>query len=203
MHPDNLDCITAAGIDCCVLANNHVLDWSIPGLEQTLDSLAGTGVSAAGAGRDAAAAEAPALIDTKNGSRVVVVALGSPSSGIPDKWAAGSRRPGVAMAPSLSSAQVDAVAERVAAVARTGDIVVVSIHWGPNWGYHVPFSHRRFARALIDRAGVHVIHGHSSHHSLGIEVYRNRPILYGCGDLINDYEGIRGYEQYRPDLGLL
>jgi poly-gamma-glutamate synthesis protein (capsule biosynthesis protein) len=95
------------------------------------------------------------------------------------------------MAPALSSAQVDVVAERVAAVVRTGDIVVVSIHWGPNWGYHVPSSHRRFARALIDRAGVHVIHGHSSHHPLGIEVYRNRPILYGCGDLINDYEGIR------------
>ncbi len=37
MHLDNLDCITAAGIDCCVLANNHILDWSVPGLEQTLD----------------------------------------------------------------------------------------------------------------------------------------------------------------------
>ncbi|MCP4204321.1 MAG: CapA family protein, partial [bacterium] len=27
MHPDNVACLTAAGIDCCVLANNHVLDW--------------------------------------------------------------------------------------------------------------------------------------------------------------------------------
>ena len=28
MNPDNLPCLTAAGIDCCVLANNHVLDWA-------------------------------------------------------------------------------------------------------------------------------------------------------------------------------
>jgi poly-gamma-glutamate synthesis protein (capsule biosynthesis protein) len=37
----------------------------------------------------------------------------------------------------------------------------------------------------------------------GIEVYRGRPILYGCGDFLDDYEGIRGYEEFRGDLGLL
>ncbi|MFC7562969.1 hypothetical protein ACFQU9_06830 [Actinomadura namibiensis] len=25
-------------------------------------------------------------------------------------------------------------------------------------------------------------------------------MLYGCGDLIDDYEGITGYEEYRDDL---
>lgn len=53
---------------------------------------------------------------------------------------------------------------------------------------------------LIDRANISVIHGHSSHHPKAIEVYRNRPILYGCGDFLNDYEGIEGYEEYRGDL---
>jgi poly-gamma-glutamate synthesis protein (capsule biosynthesis protein) len=66
----------------------------------------------------------------------------------------------------------------------------------------VPAEHRRFAHGLID-AGVDVIHGHSSHHPLAIEVYRERPVLYGCGDLLNDYEGIAGHERFRGDLGLL
>ena len=39
MHPDNLPCLTAAGIDCCVLANNHVLDWGYAGLDETLATL--------------------------------------------------------------------------------------------------------------------------------------------------------------------
>jgi poly-gamma-glutamate synthesis protein (capsule biosynthesis protein) len=48
-----------------------------------------------------------------------------------------------------------------------------------------------------------VVHGHSSHHPKAIELYRGRAILYGCGDLINDYEGIGGYESYRPGLAAL
>lgn len=39
MHPDSTPCLTAAGIDCCVLANNHVLDWGYPGLEETIEVL--------------------------------------------------------------------------------------------------------------------------------------------------------------------
>ena len=46
------------------------------------------------------------------------------------------------------------------------------------------------------------MHGHSSHHRLGSEVYRDKPVLYGCGDFLNDYEGIAGYEEYRGDLAL-
>jgi poly-gamma-glutamate synthesis protein (capsule biosynthesis protein) len=79
---------------------------------------------------------------------------------------------------------------------------VVSIHWGSNWGYQVPASHVQFAHALID-GGVDLVYGHSSHHIRPVEVYRNRLILYGCGDFINDYEGIPGYEAYRGDLSVM
>ena len=46
------------------------------------------------------------------------------------------------------------------------------------------------------------MHGHSSHHAKGIEVYRGKPIIYGCGDFLNDYEGISGHRNYRGDLSL-
>jgi poly-gamma-glutamate synthesis protein (capsule biosynthesis protein) len=82
-------------------------------------------------------------------------------------------------------------------------VVVASVHWGGNWGYAVPADHRRFARHLVDRAGVDLVHGHSSHHPRPLEVYEDRLILYGCGDFLNDYEGIRLYERYRGDLVLM
>lgn len=63
-------------------------------------------------------------------------------------------------------------------------------------------SRRDFLK-LIDQAGVDIVHGHSSHHVKGIEVYRDRPIIYGCGDFLTDYEGIEGHESYRDDLGLM
>ena len=104
--------------------------------------------------------------------------------------------------PSLSPATADALIARTQAARQRGDIVAVSIHWGPNWGYQVPGDQVRFARRLID-GGVDLIHGHSSHHPRPIEVYRGKLVLYGCGDCIDDYEGITGYENYRDDLRLL
>jgi poly-gamma-glutamate capsule biosynthesis protein CapA/YwtB (metallophosphatase superfamily) len=203
MHPDNIPCLTAADIDCCVLANNHVLDWGYPGLDETLDSLARAGLRMAGAGSNQAAAQAPAALLLTDGGRVLVFACGVHSSGIPGAWAATANRAGVNLLTDLSDTTVSRIADSVRADKRPGDLVVVSIHWGGNWGYTVPASHTRFARALIDKAGVDLVHGHSSHHPIGIEVYRGKPILYGCGDLIDDYEGIGGYAQFRSDLTLL
>ncbi|MDZ7676920.1 MAG: CapA family protein [Acidimicrobiales bacterium] len=203
MHPANVDVLSAAGIDVAVLANNHVLDWSVPGLEQTLDTLRAAGVATVGAGRNRDEAWMPAVVDRPSGSRTLVVAAGTTSSGIPPEWEAGHGRPGVAMLADLSETQVERIAGLVRESARPGDVVVASLHWGGNWGHRIPPEHRRFAHALIERAGVHVVHGHSSHHPLGIEVHRGRLILYGCGDLLTDYEGIGGHGEYRGDLGAL
>lgn len=203
MHPANVECLTVAGIDVAVLANNHVLDWSVPGLDQTLDTLQTAGITSVGAGRSTEEAWAPAIVDTRSGSRVVVLAAGCTTSGIPREWAASGRCPGVARLPDLSQNTVERIAATVRSFARSRDVVVVSLHWGENWGYDIPQTHRWFGHQLIDRAGVHVVHGHSSHHPLGIEVHRGRLIVYGCGDLLTDYEGIHSHEQFRGDLGAL
>ena len=200
MHPDNVGCLRAAGIDCCVLANNHVLDWGYDGLRSTLATLHGAGMRAAGAGTTLAAAAAPAIIDAAAGSRVLVFAMGMASAGVMEDWAATRDRPGVNFLRELSQDAVRAIARRVGGLKRVGDVVVASIHWGSNWGYGIERAQREFAHRLIDEARVDVVHGHSSHHPIGIEINGRRLVLYGCGDFINDYEGIRGYEVFRPDL---
>jgi poly-gamma-glutamate capsule biosynthesis protein CapA/YwtB (metallophosphatase superfamily) len=202
MHPGNLPCLTAANIDCCVLANNHVLDWGHAGLAETLATLRHANLLTAGAGRDQAEAVAPAVLPTARG-RVLVFSLGAESSGIPPDWAATATRSGVNLLPDFSAATLRQIAAQVRAVKRSGDVVVASLHWGGNWGYTVPTAHREFARGLVDQCGVDVVHGHSSHHPMGIEVYQGHPILYGCGDFLNDYEGIGGHEAYRGDLSLM
>jgi poly-gamma-glutamate capsule biosynthesis protein CapA/YwtB (metallophosphatase superfamily) len=203
MHPDNMPCIRAAGIDACVLANNHVIDWGYDGLGETLATLAAAGIRSAGAGADIESAGAPLLFDLGSGRRVILLALAHTSSGVPAQWRAAPARAGVYLIDALSDRAVNEVAERVRAVKQRGDLVVVSVHWGGNWGYDIPRGQQRFAHGLIDHAAVDVVHGHSSHHPRGIEVYHERPILYGCGDFLNDYEGIRGHEGFRGDLVLM
>ena len=122
---------------------------------------------------------------------------------MPWDWEARADAPGVALLPDLGERGAAWAAEQISSFKRPHDIVVASIHWGSNWGYEIPDDQRRFAHALIDRAGISILHGHSSHHARAIEVYRNRLILYGCGDFLNDYEGIEGYEEFRGDLALM
>lgn len=203
MHPANVPCLTAARIDCCALANNHVLDWGYAGLAETLETLHRAGVKTAGAGRNREEAEAAAVLEVAGKGRVLVIACGSTTSGIPVSWGASGERPGVNLIGGLSESAASRIGEQAAAIRRPNDILVVSIHWGGNWGYEVPREEREFAHRLIDIAGVDIVHGHSSHHAKGIEVYRERLILYGCGDFLNDYEGIGGYESFRADLGLI
>jgi poly-gamma-glutamate capsule biosynthesis protein CapA/YwtB (metallophosphatase superfamily) len=202
MNPANLPCLAAIRPDVCALANNHVLDFGHAGLAETLDALAGAGLPAAGAGRDAAGARRPAVVPLPAGGRAVIYSCGTASSGIPAGWAATAGRPGVYFLPGLGDAAADRLTARARAARQPGDITVVSIHWGSNWGYEVDEDQARFARRLID-GGVDLIHGHSSHHPRPVEVYRGKLILHGCGDCVDDYEGIGGYERYRDDLRLL
>jgi poly-gamma-glutamate synthesis protein (capsule biosynthesis protein) len=203
MHPKNVPCLTAAQIDCCALANNHVLDWGYTGLIETLETLHKAGLKHAGVGRNLPEAAAPAILNVAEKGRVLVFACGSVSSGIPWDWAATPDKPGVHLLEDLSGHTVDRIAAHVQAIKRPQDIVVVSLHWGGNWGYDIPPEQIRFAHRLIDQAGVDVVHGHSSHHAKGIEVYHDKPIFYGCGDFLTDYEGIPGYEAFRGDLSLM
>jgi poly-gamma-glutamate capsule biosynthesis protein CapA/YwtB (metallophosphatase superfamily) len=203
IHPDNIPALTAAKIDYCSLANNHVLDWGYAGLTETLGTLKQVGIQSAGAGQNLEEAKAPAVMQVEGKGRVIVFSYGLETSGIPFSWAASEDQPGVNLLEDLSDQTVRLIQETVETLKQPGDIVVASIHWGSNWGYDIPAEHTEFAHKLIEEAGIDVIHGHSSHHVKGIEVYQGKLILYGSGDFLNDYEGIPGYESFRNDLALM
>jgi poly-gamma-glutamate synthesis protein (capsule biosynthesis protein) len=203
MNPQNVASLAAAGIDVCALANNHVLDWGYAGLMETLATLQKANIKTAGAGPNALVAGAPAAINIDDRKRVIVFSLGLSSSGIPSSWAAAPNRPGVNLLKNLSAKSVRQIQQKVQAIKRKGDVVVASIHWGGNWGYDIPRRQIEFAHGLIDDGGVDIVHGHSSHHVKAVEVYKDKLILYGCGDFLNDYEGIAGYEEFRADLSLM
>jgi poly-gamma-glutamate capsule biosynthesis protein CapA/YwtB (metallophosphatase superfamily) len=205
MSPANLPCLLAARLDVCILANNHVLDFGRAGLLDTVRALTEAGIAVAGAGADIEQACGPAVVDLPAGGRAVVLAAASPSAGVPLAWAATTGRPGVNLIAEHDDTAADALAARAAAARRPGDIAVVSVHWGSNWGHHIPDEQISFAHRLVD-GGVDIVFGHSSHHPRAFEVYRGHLILYGCGDLINDYEGIvddPAADAFHDDLHLM
>jgi poly-gamma-glutamate synthesis protein (capsule biosynthesis protein) len=172
------------------------------GSRKTLEVLRASDIRYAGAGRGEAEARRPAVMEALDG-RVLVFTFAVEDSGVPPTWSATKHRPGVCFLPSLSRAEADRVIADVGELRRDNDVVIASIHWGPNWGYAIPHGHRRFAHRFAESGVVDVIHGHSSHHAKAVEIHAGKPILYGCGDFLNDYEGIEGYEPYRDDLALM
>jgi poly-gamma-glutamate synthesis protein (capsule biosynthesis protein) len=203
MNPSHAGCLRAARIDACALANNHVLDWGAQGLDDTLATLHAAGVLTAGAGADLPQAQAPAVLALPGGSRLLLFALATPTCGVPHGWDAQPQRSGIALLPRLDEDAAQRLADRVRVHRRAGDLVVISLHWGENWVDQVPVQQQWFAHRLIELGAADVVHGHSSHHPLPIEVHAGKLVLYGCGDLVNDYEGIPPHGRQRSDLGCL
>ncbi len=209
MHPRNLPFLQAIAPDFCSLANNHTLDWGVSGLRETCKVLERAGIATAGVGENLHQAQSPAVLPGSDGRRVLVFALTSLFAGSPMSWRAGSEKPGQWVLPAFTESSLAEVLEAIARYRRERDIVIVSAHWGGNWSREIDDGLRQFSHGLID-GGIDLIHGHSSHHVRPFEVYKGRLILYGCGDLLNDYcyEVVESKRllcrraRYRPDLEL-
>ena len=182
-RPEAVAVLRAANVRCVSLANNHTLDYQETGLLDTLSHLEAAGIRYAGAGPDLDAARAPAVIDA-GGARLGVAAFTDNEP----PFAAGPTGPGTGYLDIGGDPQAPRrVAHAVSAARDAGaDLVVLSLHWGPNMVVCPPPPFGDFARAAID-SGVDLVYGHSAHVFQGVEVYRQRPILYDTGDFLDDY----------------
>jgi len=173
----------AAGMSCVSLANNHILDFEEAGLRDTLRLLDEAGIRHTGAGLTLPDAMRPASV-TVAGLRVDILALTDNEP----PFAATAHGPGVWYVPVGESA--NALGPVSAAVQRRradgADLVVLSLHWGPNMVEMPPPAFRRFAEAVAG-FGVDLLHGHSAHIFQGVERIGKSLILYDTGDFLDDY----------------
>ena len=178
----NVETLTAAHIDAVSLANNHTLDFDVEGLLHMLSTLREAGIRYTGAGATLSEAASPAIWNVK-GKTIGLLAC---TDNQPE-WEATDEQPGVWYVPiSLEDTRAKRLLETVHKTKAAVDLLIVSAHWGPNWGEKSPAEHVPFAHALID-AGADIIFGHSGHIVRGVELYRDKPILYCTGNFIDDY----------------
>lgn len=172
------------------LANNHSLDMGRLAFVQ--ETLAANLPGVVGVGKNYEDASKPLKI-----GRFTIYSFGAGCSGVPSSWKATQTEPGLSYLPAIDSDQnvkkaFELIKQVILKDSNMKTCTCISIHWGPNWSY--PGDGQEFrvklAHKLIDELNVDLIYGHSSHHIRGIEVYQGKLVLYGCGDLINDYEKI-------------
>jgi poly-gamma-glutamate synthesis protein (capsule biosynthesis protein) len=196
-HLDNIDAIFAEFNRPYIftMANNHALDMGLKAFtDETLPNIKNT----VGIGINQYQAFAPLMI-----GNILIFGFGTECSGIPREWEATNYKPGIALLPPITSdANVKLAFERILNHTQNydtnGKCIIITIHWGPNWAHTNDGQEfrRKLAYELIDNLDVSIIHGHSSHHIRGIEKYKNKLIIYGAGDFVNDYEVITGNSNY-------
>jgi len=166
-----------AGVDVVSLANNHSVDYGSKALLDCIARLDEAGVAHPGAGADSTAAAAPALLDTPAGTVAVLAA-----SEITQYFAATARQPGTNVTSSPNSRLV----ADVAAAAKEADFVIVSLHWGTEYDATADGDQQNLAHKLVD-AGADLILGHHPHVIQGLEIYKDRLIVYSLGDFVFDH----------------
>jgi poly-gamma-glutamate capsule biosynthesis protein CapA/YwtB (metallophosphatase superfamily) len=191
--PVAADALAAVRVAAVSLANNHALDYEEEALVDTLEHLAASEVSVAGAGASVHRARRGAVVPAGR-LRVAFVA----ATDHPAEYAAGSDSPGVAWA-DLRAGLPDWIRMELARLRAEADLIVAFLHWGPNMTTEPARWQRRRARELVT-AGADLVAGHSAHVFHGMERVEGRPILYDLGDALDDYAVDR---RLRNDLGIL
>jgi len=178
----NIETLKIANVNAVSIANNHTLDFEYEAMFEMIKILGGAGIYHAGAGANLEEASRPALFEVK-GIKIGLIAF---TDNEPD-WEATAQEPGIFYVPvDMKDDRAKRLFEIVRQTKKEVDLLIVSAHWGPNWGYRPHPSHIPFGHALIDH-GADIVFGHSCHVFQGIEIYQGRPILYSTGDFIDDY----------------
>ncbi len=181
-RPEMLDILTEVGFDLVVTSNNHAMDYGPDALMEQIELLEAVGIAQVGSGRNLREASSPTYIKVGD---IIVAFIGIEDYF--DKCAATTSRPGVHHARG-SRAILEDVKAPISAARQNADLVVFTPHWGKNWTEKPTGEMGELAHNIIE-LGVDAILGHSSHHVHGVEVYRDRPIIYDMGTFFFDTVG--------------
>lgn len=176
IEPDDAACLKDLKIDVVSLSNNHLMDYGEEGMEDTIRALDGLNIRHTGGGRDLAQARRPAILKYRDTNIVILAYCNRP----PSDYYATETGPGIA------PLDIRMIQDDIASYKHQNNIVIVSVHWGIEQT-HVPQKDQMAdARAIID-AGADAVIGHHPHWPQGIELYKERPIVYSLGNFINGY----------------
>ncbi|MDE3182506.1 MAG: CapA family protein [Bacteroidota bacterium] len=179
--PDKIKCLKDANVTVANLANNHILDYSEEGLIETIQTLKKAGIEYVGAGMNDKEASKPVILTRKN---IKIGILGFTDN--EPTWKAGAAKSGINYINVSSEDDRKSALLSIAQLKKEADLVITSIHWGPNMKEFPEKNFIDFAHQMIDN-GAGIIHGHSAHNFQGIEVYDHKLILYDTGDFVDDY----------------
>ncbi len=178
-NPIVLDVLTKSGINIVTTANNHSMDYGVDALREQNEMLSACHVAHPGSGRNIEEAAKPSFVSL-DGLILGVISVDTQSH----KFEAKDTTFGIHTKNSYQKVLLS-IAGAIAIASTHADIIVVSPHWGANWEERPSEEIRLLAHKIID-CGADIIAGHSAHILQGIEIYKDKPIVYDMGSILFD-----------------
>ena len=186
--PEMVRALTESGIDIVTIANNHGMDYGPEALLQTIELCRKNGVEIVGGGRNATEAAAPGFVEAA-GLRIGFVGFQSTYT----MMNAGPDTAGVnAVRYQASGHFLAAVRAALIKARKEADVVVFTVHWGPNYRQEPTNKQRQIARQILDM-GYDVFIAHSAHQFLGVEIHNGKPIIHDAGNFVVDFSPVEPY----------
>jgi len=176
-RPETLGGINEQGFDAILLANNHVMDFGLDGLNATIDAAQAAQLDTLGAGRTAGVAYTP-LVREVGGVRVGIVNACEAQFGVLDFFS-DDASPGYAW---INSPRVD---QAVISLRGSCDFVVVLAHAGLEH-YGIPQKEWRIRYKHLCAIGADAVVGSHPHVPQGYEWYGESIIIYSLGNFYFD-----------------
>lgn len=187
-RPEMVKALVESGIDIVTIANNHGMDYGPEALLQTIELCRNNGIEIVGGGRNAAEAAAPGFVEAA-GLRIGFVGFQSTNT----MMNAGPDTAGVnAVRYQESEHFLTAVKTALIKARKQADLVVFTIHWGPNYR-QVPTNRQRLITRKILDMGYDVFIAHSAHQFLAVEIYNGKPVIHDAGNFVVDFYPVEPY----------
>lgn len=199
LDPKYASILSFPRFDFLSLANNHILDFGLPGLFSTLTTLDSLGIHHAGAGFNLGIAQKTAVLPLSNGKFLHIISAADHY----DYWAANLKNSkgleGIFWFDLQNPNNLLSFVSDYSSKLSSKDVLMTSLHWGPNWEATVS-NEKRYLAYQLAHLGVKVVHGHSAHHLQSVEMINDSTIFYSMGDFIDDY---KVKEEFSSNIGAI
>lgn len=178
--------------------NNHVLDFGIEGMKDSLNNLKTNGIISIGAGNNIDEASQPAVVNV--GDRIVTILNYMDSDNFAEYAdvlpKAGENNAGYcAYDSALAKKQIEAAK-------KNSSCVIVYIHYGNEYSRSPNPTQEKISHECIDY-GADMVAGSHTHVTQGIEMYKGKPIFYNLGNFIFDQSNPNTHRAYFLNLNLV
>jgi poly-gamma-glutamate synthesis protein (capsule biosynthesis protein) len=175
MSPLAIPALKETGFDVLSIANNHIGDWGLSALEDTVNRLRSAGILPVGGGLNAADARDVKIIE-KNGIKVGFLGF----SDVGPAWLTQQEN-----LPTIVLANDPNFEKIINLASKKVDYLVVSFHFGEEYQSTSNERQRLLAHKAVD-AGAKIVIGHHPHVAQELEKYNGGVIAYSLGNFIFD-----------------